>query len=125
MSELGSKVWAIPAGHIPPHSTGHEPTFTSRDELHILNTTHEQANLEITIFYSNRDPIGPYAVEVEPRRVRHVRFNDFIDPEDIPMDTDYAAVVTSNVPIVAQHVRVDSRRSEVSMFGALGFMGSD
>jgi len=121
VKELGSKVWAIPAGRIPPDSTGREPEFNSRDELCLLNATAEEANLEITIFYANRDPVGPYTLKVGACRVRNVRLNDLIDPEAIPMGIDYAAVVEADVPIVAQHVRFDSRRAEDSMFGSLGF----
>jgi hypothetical protein len=123
MREVGSRVWAVPAGRIPPHTTGPEPEFTSRDELCILNATGEEASLQITIFYTDRDPVGPYTLTVGARRVRHVRFNDLIDPEAIPMATDYAALIESSVPIVVQHVRLDSRRAEDSMFGSLGFTG--
>ncbi|TCJ16829.1 sensory rhodopsin transducer [Rubrobacter taiwanensis] len=123
MREVGSRVWAVPAGRIPPHTTGPEPEFTSRDELCILNATGEEASLQITIFYTDRDPVGPYTLTVGARRVRHVRFNDLIDPEAIPMATDYAALIESSVPIVVQHVRLDSRRAEDSMFGSLGFAG--
>lgn len=52
-----------------------------------------------------------------------MRFNDLIDLEAIPMAVDYAALVESDVPVVAQHIRHDSRRTEDSMFGALGFTG--
>lgn len=123
MREVGSRVWAVPAGRIPPHTTGPEPEFTSRDELCILNATGEEASLQITIFYTDRDPVGPYTLTVGARRVRHVRFNDLIDPEAIPMAEDYAALIESSVPIVVQHVRLDSRRAEDSMFGSLGFAG--
>jgi hypothetical protein len=125
MREIGRKSWAIPAGRIPPHGTGREPEFTSRDELCLLNATAEDASVEITIFYTDRDPVGPYPLTVEARRVRHVRFNDLIDPEAIPMAEDYAAVVESDVPIVAQHVRLDSRRAEDSLFGSIGFAGPE
>jgi hypothetical protein len=125
MKEIGRKTWAIPAGRIPPHGTGPEPEFTSRDELCLLNATGEEASVEITIFYTDRDPVGPYPLTVEARRVRHVRFNDLIDPEAIPMAEDYAAVVESDVPIVAQHVRLDSRRAEDSLFGSIGFAGPE
>lgn len=122
MSEkVGSKLWAIPAGRIPPHSSGREPEFTSRDELCLFNATGEEAQVEITIFYEDRDPVGPYSLSVGARRVRHVRFNDLIDPEAIPMQADYAALVESDVPIVVQHVRLDSRRAEDSLFGSIGF----
>lgn len=123
MSEVGSKLWAMPAGRIPPHSTGHEPEFTSRDELCLFNATGEEANVEITIFYEDRDPVGPYPLPVGVRRVRHVRFNDLIDPEAIPMEADYGALIESNVPIVAQHIRLDSRRAEDSLFSSIGFAG--
>ncbi len=125
MRGIGSKLWAIPAGRIPPHSTGHEPEFTSRDELCLLNATGEEANVEITIFYEDRDPVGPYPLSVGAHRVRHVRFNDFIDPEAVPMAADYAALVESDVPIVAQHIHLDSRRAEDSLFGSIGFAAGE
>jgi hypothetical protein len=121
MTEVGSKVWAIPAGRIPPHGSGREPEFTSRDELCVLNAGEEEANLKITIFHTDRDPVGPYQLVVEARRVAHVRFNDLIDPEAIPMNADYAALVESDAPVVVQHVRLDSRRAEDSLFGSIGF----
>ncbi len=121
MREVGSRLWAIPAGRIPPHGTGREPEYTSRDELCVLNATGEEASVEITIFHEDRDPVGPYPLTVEARRVMRVRFNDLIDPEAIPMDAEYAALVESDVPIVVQHVHLDSRRAEDSVFGSIGF----
>jgi hypothetical protein len=118
---VGKKVWAIPAGRIPPHGTGREPEYTSRDELCVLNANGEEASVEITIFHADRDPVGPYPLTVQARRVAHVRFNDLISPEAIPMDADYAALVESDVPIVVQHVRLDSRRAEDSLFGSIGY----
>jgi hypothetical protein len=90
-----------------------------------VNATREEANVEITIFYTDREPAGPYPLTVGARRVRHVRFNDLIDPEAIPMNADYAALVESGVPIVAQHVRLDSRRAEDSLFGSIGFAADE
>lgn len=121
---MGSRVWAIPAGRIPPQSTGPEPEFSSRDELFLLNAGSEDANVELTIFYADRDPVGPYGLGVAARRVAHVRTPDLIDPEAIPMGIEYAVLVESDVPIVVQHVRLDSRRAVDSMFASLGFPGS-
>jgi hypothetical protein len=42
--------------------------------------------------------------------VRNARFNDLIDPEALPLDTPYAAVIEANVPIVVQFGRLDSGR---------------
>lgn len=121
MRAIGNKTFVFPGGRIPLRSHGHEPEFTSRDELCILNTSDEPAHLQITIYYSDREPVGPYPLAVDARRTRHVRFNDLIDPQAIPLDTDYAAVVESDVPITVQFNRVDSSQAENAIASTLGF----
>jgi hypothetical protein len=106
--KIGHKVWAIPGGHIPPRSTGQEPEFTSRDVLCLLNAGKREARLEMTVFYADGDPIGPYKLTVPARRVRHVRLNDLIDPQPLPLGIDYAVIIESSVPIVVQFTRLDS-----------------
>jgi hypothetical protein len=106
--KIGHKTWAIPGGHIPPRSTGREPEFTSRDVLCLLNAGKREARLELIVFYADHDPIGPYKLTVPARRVRHVRLNDLIDPQPLPLGVDYAVIIESNVPIVVQFTRLDS-----------------
>jgi hypothetical protein len=43
----------------------------------------------ITVFFADREPVGPYLVTVPPRRTLHLRFNDLERPEPIPRDTPY------------------------------------
>jgi hypothetical protein len=109
---MGRTVWAIPGGHIPLRSHGREPEFTSHDKLAFLNVGDREAQVKITIFYADRDPHGPYPVKIQARRVRHVRFNDLIDPEAIPLDTDFAGLIESDIPIVVQFSRLDSGQAE-------------
>jgi hypothetical protein len=117
----GHRSWAIPGGHIPPKSEGEEPRLTSRDELCILNMTRRTCRLEVTVYYSDRGPVGPYRFEVGPERARHVRFNDLIDPEAIPLGTNFAALVESNVPIVVQFFRLDTEEGRRAMTGTMAF----
>ncbi len=123
MKAIGRTKWAIPGGHIPLRSHGHEPEHTSRDELGILNTGEAEAHLEMTIFYADRDPVGPYRLTIPGRRTRHVRLNDLIDPEAIPLDTDYAAVIESDTPIVVQFTRRDTSQAENALFSVVPFFG--
>ena len=81
--------------------------------------------MEITIFFSDREPAGPYKVTVPARRTKHVRFNDLKDPEPIPVDTDYASVVESNVPIVVQHTRLDSRQAENALLSTIAYASNE
>jgi hypothetical protein len=39
----------------------------------------------------------------------------------IPLDTDYASVFESNVPIIVQHTQLDSRHSEVSLLSTVAY----
>jgi hypothetical protein len=119
--EIGRKRWAIAEGYIPSWSNGPEPQFTSHETACLLNASKEEAHVEITIFFSDREPVGPYRLTVPPRRTKHVRFNDLKDPEPIPVDTDYASVIESDVPIVVQHTRLDSRQAENALLSTIAF----
>lgn len=118
---IGAREWVIAEGYIPPDSTGPEPQMLSHETVCILNASDEDADVEITIFYKDREPVGPYKVAVPARRTRHVRFNDLRDPEPIPRGTDYSSVIRSNVPIVAQHTRLDSRQAENALLSTIAY----
>lgn len=120
---IGAKVWAIAEGYIPAWSNGPEPEFTSHETACILNTNDADAHVEITIYFSDRDPVGPYRVNVSAKRTRHVRFNDLTDPGQIPRGTDYASVIESDVPIVVQHTRLDSRQAENALMTTMAYPG--
>ncbi|RAW02916.1 sensory rhodopsin transducer [Pseudochryseolinea flava] len=118
---IGHKVWAIPEGYIPSRSNGPSPQMTSHETACILNTNEEAVHVEITIYFADKDPVGPYKVKVEGRRTKHVRFNDLYDPQPIPTDTDYASVITADRPIVVQHTRLDSRQAENALMSTMAF----
>lgn len=120
---IGRTRWAIAEGYIPVGSHGPEPQMTSHETVCLLNASDNDAHVEITIFFADREPCGPYRVTVPARRTRHVRFNDLSDPEPIPKDTDFASVIESDVPIVAQHTRLDSRQAENALLSTMAFAG--
>ncbi|SCZ63338.1 sensory rhodopsin transducer [Thiohalomonas denitrificans] len=124
MKPIGKRRWAIAEGYIPGSSTGPAPAMTSHETACILNAGDDEANIVITIFFSDRAPAGPYRFVVPPRCTRHIRFNNLDDPEPIPTDTDYASVIESDVPIVVQHTRLDSRQAELALLSTMAY-GSD
>ena len=126
MSEpIGHRRWAIAEGYIPGWSNGPEPQFTSHETACLLNTSDEEAYVEITIYFSDRDPVGRYRLMVAPRRTLHLRFNELQDPEPIPTDTDYASVIESDVPIVVQHTRLDSRQAENALLSTIAYASNE
>jgi hypothetical protein len=122
---IGHKRWAIAEGYIPGWSNGPEPQFTSHETACLLNTSDEEANVEITVYFEDREPAGPYRITVPARRTLHVRFNDLTDPEPIPTDTDYASVIESDVAIVVQHTRLDSRQAENALLSTIAYASDE
>jgi hypothetical protein len=122
MSEpIGHRRWAIAEGWIPSYSNGPEPEMTSHETACLLNAGDNDATVSITVFFADREPAGPYRVSVPARRTRHVRFNDLTDPEPIPRATDYSSVIESDVPIVVQHTRLDSRQADNALITTIAF----
>jgi len=122
---IGRRRWAIAEGYIPGWSNGPEPQFTSHETACLLNVSDEEAHVTIMAYFSDREPAGPYRVTVSPRRTLHVRFNDLEDPEPIPVDTDYASVIESDVPIVVQHTRLDSRQAENALLSTVAYASNE
>ncbi|MEW6636638.1 MAG: sensory rhodopsin transducer [Actinomycetota bacterium] len=122
---IGRKRWAIAEGYIPSWSNGPEPQFTSHETACILNASGEEAHVEITVFFSDRGPVGPYRLTVPARRTLHLRFNELEDPEPVPVDTDFASVIESDVPIVVQHTRLDSRQAENALLSTVAYASND
>lgn len=119
--DIGKKIWAIPEGYIPAWSNGPAPEFTSHEASCILNTGDIDAHINLTIFFADREPAGPYYIEVKARRTNHIRFNELTDPEKIPLRTSYSSLFVSDVPVVIQHTRLDSRQSENALITTIAY----
>lgn len=121
---IGRTRWAIAEGYIPATSTGPSPEMISHETACILNSGNHDAHVSIMIFFADREPAGPYRFTVRARRTLHVRFNDLTDPEPVPKGTDFASVLESDVPIVVQHTRLDSRQAENALLSTIAY-GAD
>jgi hypothetical protein len=122
---IGRTRWAIAEGYIPGDSTGPEPEMTSHETLCFLNTGDQDAAVEITLYFEDREPAGPYRLTVPARRTVHQWINDLEDPEPVPKDTDYAMLVEADVPIVVQHTRIDTRQAEAALLSTIAFAAND
>ncbi|HEX6881139.1 MAG TPA: sensory rhodopsin transducer [Terriglobales bacterium] len=119
--EIGALEWVIPEGYIPGESHGPQPEMTSHETVCLLNASDRDAHVEITIFYSDREPGGPYRLTVPARRTLHARFNELRDPEPIPREKDFSSLIRSDVPVVAQHTRLDSRQAANALLSTIAY----
>lgn len=121
---IGSRCWAIAEGYLPLDSTPKDdPRLMCHEAACLLNAHERDAHVTLTIYFKDRDPAGPYRAVVPARRTLHLRFNDLSDPEPVPRDTDYATVIESDVPIVVQHTRLDSRQAALAVMSTVAYAG--
>jgi hypothetical protein len=125
MIPIGRRFWAIADGYIPQWSHGPEPQMASHEAVRFLNAGDRDAHVELTVFHADRDPVGPYRMVVSARRTLHVRLNELTDPEPIPRGKDYAALIASDVAIVVQHTRLDSRQPENALLSTIAYAGPE
>lgn len=125
MKPIGKRRWAIAEGYIPTWSNGPEHLMTSHETACILNAGDQEAHVEITIFFSDHDAVGPYRITVPARRTKHVRFNDLTTPQVVPRGTDYASVIESDVLIVVQHTRLDSRQDANALLSTIAYSSEE
>jgi hypothetical protein len=120
MDAIGRRRWAIAEGYIPSESSFSNRELISHETACILNAGDSDAHIAITVFFVDREPTV-YQVTVPARRTLHLRFNDLNDPVPVPVDTDFSSVFESDTPIIIQHTRLDSRKSEVSLLSTTAY----
>lgn len=118
---IGKKIWAIAEGYIPRYSNGPPPDFISHEAACILNATDEDAHVQIMLYFTDKEPVGPYHITVEARRTKHLRFNNLTDPQPVPLETNYSSVFISDQPIVLQYTRLDSRQNANALISTIAY----
>jgi hypothetical protein len=120
--QIGRQCWAIPEGYIPGGSVDPDDrALVSHEAVCLLNASGQSANIKITLFFEDREPVGPFQVQLAARRTKHLRFNDLSEPESVPRDTPFSSLIESDVPIVVQHTRLDSRNPNIALLSTIAF----
>lgn len=113
----GARVWLVPDGFIPEESTGAQQ---SHEAICVLNTSAKQAQLSISFYFEERDPVKDVVIIVPPERTRHIR-TDKIEGVEIPRGVPYAIRVESNVPVTIQCSRMDTTQPALSLMTAMAY----
>lgn len=121
MVTYGKLDWAIAAGKIPSLTNGERPDQISHEKLSILNTSHEDALIEIIIFYEDEQPVGTYEIKVKGNRLRKIRFNDLIDPAAIKLERNYGCYIKSSIPVVVQFSRMNTGNNANAELTSMAF----
>ncbi len=103
----GKKVWIFPDAELPPKGVNAIP---GHESVIITNVSDRTAQVKFTLIYADKDPVS-FVADVAPMRVRCLRTNKAEDfgPYTAVEEEQYALMLESNVPIVAQYGRAEPR----------------
>ncbi|GAF64829.1 hypothetical protein BTS2_1725 [Bacillus sp. TS-2] len=116
--QKGHLLWYIPDGYIPEISQGE---LLSHESICVLNTYQEDAELKITIYFEDREPIEEINYLVPGKRTKHIRTSALEkNGQVIPVGVPYAIEVESSIPVIVQYSRLDSTQSELALMSTMG-----
>lgn len=115
MEMLGKTRWIIPDGYI----SGKSGSQTSHDAVCVLNCGPIDAQIALTLYFEDKEPVELSAV-CPAQRTHHIRM-DRIAQGSVPRDTPYAMLVTSDVPIVVQYSRLDTSADDTALMTTMAF----
>ncbi|PMC39348.1 hypothetical protein CJ195_05320 [Bacillus sp. UMB0899] len=116
----GKYTWIIPDGFLQPKSMGDQ---ISHEAVCVLNLTEDHADIQLTFYFEDRDPMELFFSECGSKRTHHIRLDKLKDREGnlVPRNIPYAIKVDSSVPIIVQHSRLDTSQEALALFTTMGY----
>ena len=117
---IGKKMWVIPDGFLPKKSNG---DFVSHEAICVLNTGDIDANINIHVYFENKEPMENFTAVCKAKRTNHIRLDKIVDcnGNKIPVGVPYALLVQSSQPIVVQHSRMDTSQAEMTLMTTMAY----
>jgi hypothetical protein len=90
----------------------------SHEALCLLNASGKKANVELKIYFEDREPIDGFEITIPPRRTIHYILDNAVNKngDKIPINTPYAVEVISEINLGVQFTRVDTRQPNMALF---------
>jgi hypothetical protein len=116
----GKKIWFFPDGERPPVGNSE---LIGHESYVVLNPNDSDAHLTFTIYFEDEVPLRDICVTVGAQRVGCFRTHD---PEQfgghtIAVGVQYAAKVESDVPVIIQYGRLDTRQQNMAFYTTIGY----
>lgn len=120
LEAVGSKVWFIPDGYYPEISNG---KFPSHEAICVLNPGKKDANIEITLYFEDREKMEGFKVVCKAERTNHIRMDRIKDSngQGVPAGVAYAMMVRSETEIIVQYSRMDTTQAEMALMTTIAY----
>lgn len=120
MCNLGKKNWIIPDCELPQEGEG---VAKGHESVIIVNDSDIDAEINVSIFFTDKEPYENIKWTVGAKRVKCFRMNNIehMCGFKVPFETQYAMKVISNTPIVLQYGRLDNTQPNLAFYTTLGY----
>lgn len=117
---IGKKQWLIADGYMSDTQKG---KYVSHEAVCVLNLSETEAEINITVYFEDREPMKGFYAKCLPERTNHIRLDKIknADSEKIPKEIPYAILIESNVPIICQHSRMDVSDSNMTLMTTMAY----
>lgn len=119
-NEYGKKVWVFPDGELPPEG---KFALKGHESIIILNATEREAQVSMSLYFADREPIEGLPLKVNAKRVRCIRTDNAEDMcgVSIPRETQYSICLKSDTPVAVQYGRLDTREQPMAFYTSSGY----
>lgn len=117
---IGKTVWAFADLFWPKVDNGQD--YVSHEAICVLNLSDQTAHIDLTFYFEDQEPLHLQTV-CPARRTNHIRL-DRLKGENgalLPRGAGYAAVLESDIPLVAHYTRVDTTQPELALMTTVGY----
>ena len=119
-NSVGKKTWIIPDCELPKPGEG---VAKGHESVIIVNDSDVDAQINVKLFFVDKDAYEGISWTVKAGRVRCFRMNNINDMcgFEVPFETQYAMKLTSNTNIVVQYGRLDNTQANLAFYTTLGY----
>ena len=120
MKVVGKKNWVVPDCELPPEGEG---VLKGHESVIVVNDTNKPAVIKVKIYFADKEMYEGIEWVVEPKKVRCFRMNNVNDMCGfvVPLETQYAMKLESNVKIVVQYGRLDNRQTNLAYYTTMAY----
>lgn len=97
--------------------------LVSHEAICVLNLSGKDANINVTIYFEDDEPLRGITAVCKNERTNHIRLDKAItaDGRKIPKDVPYAVLVESDQPVVVQASRLDVSQPEYALMTTIAY----
>lgn len=112
----GKNKWYIVDGYRPSPTPSPEANYRGHESVMILNTNDVDANVRISVYFEDRDPVENIPYLVPAKRIRTFTTDDkeALGGLEIGIGVQYSMEITSDVGVIVQYGRLDVQQPNMA-----------